>query len=119
MGNTSCRRWDGIICPPQSLLRISEAQLSLPALPGPLIHFLSHLQPPQLFQLWERMSILSPSCSGPSPSDDYTSLEWRSTKVVSELEHKVYKERLRVLDLLSLEKRRAEGGDFSLQLPSE
>ena len=52
------------------------------------------------------MSILSPSCSGSSPSDDYASLEWRPTKVVSGLEDMIYKERLRKLDLLSLEKGR-------------
>lgn len=61
---------------------------------------------PKLFQLWEYMSILSPSCSGSSPSDDYASLERRPTKVVSGLEHMIYKERLRKLDLLSLEKGR-------------
>lgn len=112
MVNASCRSWDGIVCPVQPLLLISEMPLSLPALSGPLAHFLSHLQPPQLFQLWEWMSILSLPCSGPSPSDDYTSLEWRSTEVVSRLEHMMYNERLTKLDLLSLRKRKAEGGDF-------
>lgn len=47
MGNTACRSWGRIVCLPQPLLLISEVQLSLPALLEPLIHFLSHLQPPQ------------------------------------------------------------------------
>ena len=66
MGDIACRSWDGMACPAQPLLQISEMQLSLPALSGLRVHLLSHLQPPHLFQRWEWMSILSPSCLRPS-----------------------------------------------------
>lgn len=82
----------------------------------PLIHFLSHQQPP-------------PSCfssdldvhpeftlSGPSPSVNYIFPQWMPTKVLSGLQHMGCKDRLRKLDLLSLENER--GGVISVSLRS-
>lgn len=108
MGIAACRSQDEIVCPAQLLLPIPELQRSLPALSGLLIHFLSHLEPPLVVSA-PRMDV-HPEPTLLRTSDDLTSLEWKPTKVLSGLEHMMYKERLRKLHLLSLEKRR--GGDF-------